>query len=93
MEAPGMIWATGLARPPFVSTCSLWASTKALSTYAFGRAEPAHADAIAEGEAKEFHHQSAFVRFRPYGSEGQLDGTNRLAENWMAATARAEEES
>jgi hypothetical protein len=85
--APGMTWATGLARPPFVSTCSLWETTRALSTYAFGHTEPAHSNAIAEGQAKEFHHQSAFIRFRPYGSEGQLDGTNPLAQNWMTATS------
>jgi len=85
LEAPGMIWATGLARPPFVATCSLWESTKTLSTYAYGRAEPAHADAIAENEAKAFHHQSAFVRFRPYGSEGSLDGKNPLPADWLPA--------
>jgi hypothetical protein len=85
VEAPGMIWATGLARPPFVATCSLWESTRALSTYAFGHTEPAHADAITEGEKKEFHHQSAFIRFRPYGSEGGLDGKNPLAECWSTA--------
>jgi hypothetical protein len=82
IEAPGMVWATGLARPPFVATCSLWESTRALSTYAFGRSEPAHADAITEGEAKAFHHQSAFIRFRPYGAQGHLDGTNPLAHDW-----------
>jgi hypothetical protein len=87
VEAPGMTWATGLARPPFVATCSLWESTRALSTYAFGRAEPAHAGAIAAGDAKEFHHQSAFIRFRPYGSEGHLDGRNPLAHNWADATS------
>jgi hypothetical protein len=88
LEAPGLIWATGLARPPFVSTCSLWESTKALSSYAFGRAEPAHANAIAEDQAKAFHHQSAFIRFRPYASEGRLDGKNPLPGDWLpAATA------
>lgn len=85
LGAPGLIWATGLARPPFVSTCSLWESTRALATYAFGRAEPAHPDAIASGEAKSFHHQQAFIRFRPYGSVGGLDGRNPLAETWMPA--------
>ena len=75
----------GLARPPFVSTCSLWESTRALATYAFGRADPAHPDAIAESESKPFHHQQAFIRFRPYGSVGGLDGRNPLAEAWMPA--------
>ena len=45
--APGLVWATGLARPPFVSTCSLWESTDALSAYAYGHDQPAHPDAIA----------------------------------------------
>lgn len=81
--APGLIWATGMARPPFVSTFSLWESTRASSTYAFGNAEPAHPEAIAESERKAFHHQQAFIRFRPYGSVGHLDGRNPLAEAWM----------
>ena len=85
--APGLIWATGMARPPFVCTCSLWESARASSTYAFGRAEPAHADAIAAGEAKPFHHQQAFIRFRPYGSVGHLDGRNPLAESWMPSAS------
>ena len=84
VRAPGMIWATGFARPPFVSTFSLWQSTDALSTYAYGNSDPGHRDAIAEGQAKEFHHQSAFIRFRPYGSEGSLSGKNPLPESWMS---------
>jgi hypothetical protein len=83
LDSPGLIWASGLARPPFVATCSLWESTKSLSTYAYGRAEPAHTNAIAESEAKAFHHQSAFIRFRPYGSEGGLGGKNPLPAGWM----------
>jgi hypothetical protein len=84
-EAPGMTWATALARPPFVATCSLWQSTQALSAYAFGRT-PAHPDAIAADRAKPFHHQSAFIRFRPYDSRGSLGGRNPLSERWMATT-------
>ena len=85
VHAPGKIWATALARPPFVATCSLWESTRALSTYAYGHREPAHPDAIAAQEAKAFHHESAFIRFRPYGSEGGLEGKNPLAEDCLAA--------
>ncbi len=85
VEAPGMIWATGMARPPFVATCSLWASTEALTTYAYGREHPAHSAAIAADQARAFHHRSAFIRFRPYASEGRLDGRNPLAETWFAA--------
>lgn len=86
VKAEGLIWATGLARPPFVSTCSLWQTTRALSTYAYGHREPAHGAAIAAHQLKPFHHESAFIRFRPYGSKGSLAGRNPLTETWMAAT-------
>ncbi len=81
LKAPGVIWATALARPPFMSTCSLWESTKALSTYAYGHAEPGHPDAIHTDDASGgFHHRSAFIRFRPLAFRGHLDGRNPLAE-------------
>jgi hypothetical protein len=83
LGAPGLIWATAMARPPFVATCSLWESTDALSAYAYGPSDPAHPDAIAAGRAKPFHHQEAFIRFRPYRSEGRLEGRNPLAERWL----------
>jgi hypothetical protein len=83
--APGLTWATGLARPlSFVSTCSLWESTRALSTYAYGNRDRAHPDAIASGVANPFHHEQAFIRFRPYASQGRLDGKNPLAESWLS---------
>lgn len=82
VQAPGLTWATGLARPPFVATCSLWESERALATYAYGSSEPEHRDAIAAGEEKPFHHESAFIRFRPYDSHGSLDGKNPLAAAW-----------
>jgi hypothetical protein len=85
VQAPGLIWSTALARPPFVATCSLWDSSEALSTYAYDRAHPEHPDAIAADRARPFHHRSAFVRFRPYASEGHLDGRNPLAESWLVA--------
>jgi hypothetical protein len=80
VAAPGLTWATGLARPPsFVSTFSLWESTRAASTFAYGTKVPAHPDAIASGEAKPFHHQQVFIRFRPYDERGKLEGRNPLA--------------
>ncbi len=81
VEAPGLVWATGIARvPKIVATCSLWETSKAAATYAYGHREPAHSDAIAAGEAKPFHHQQAFIRFRPYAARGHLDGKNPLTE-------------
>lgn len=78
--AAGMTWGTALARPPsFLATCSLWESASAAATYAYGRRDPGHPDAIAADRAKPFHHQSAFIRFRPYDVHGRLGGRNPLA--------------
>jgi hypothetical protein len=85
--APGLFWGTAAARPPFVATCSLWASSAALSDYAYGRGDPAHPDAIAEQNEKDFHHVSAFVRFRPYDVCGSLAGRNPLPRETVAQLA------
>jgi hypothetical protein len=76
--SPGLLWGTALARPPFVSTISLWESAEALSTYAYGAEPDAHTRAIAADREKGFHHRSAFVRFRPVEMVGGLDGRNPL---------------
>jgi hypothetical protein len=81
VNAPGLIWATGVGRPPFVCTCSLWENARSLTTYAYGNREPVHPNAIAVDQAKPFHHQSAFIRFRPYGARGGLEGKNPLVEH------------
>jgi hypothetical protein len=81
--APGLIWATGIGRPPFFATCSLWQSADASTAYAYTQGE-GHNDAITAGRAKPFHHQEAFVRFRPYAAAGHLDGRNPLGEAWLA---------
>jgi hypothetical protein len=83
VDAPGLTWATGMARPPFFCTCSLWQSSDALSAYAFTQGG-AHHGAIAADRGKPFHHQSAFIRFRPYGSVGSLEGKNPLREHWLS---------
>ena len=83
VDAAGLIWGTALARPPFVSTCSLWESSDAARTYAYGPGD-AHHDAIAAGRANPFHHQEVFVRFRPYATTGHLDGRNPLPESALA---------
>jgi len=86
VDAPGLMWATGLARPPFVSTCSLWESSDATRAYAFA-AGHAHNDAIAIGRAKPFHKREAFIRIRPYAMTGHLDGGNPLPESIAAEIA------
>jgi hypothetical protein len=81
--APGCIWATGLSRPPLVSTFSLWESADAAREYAF--APGAHDDAIVQGRAEPFHKREVFVRFRPYASTGHLDGRNPLTDAMVAS--------
>jgi hypothetical protein len=83
LEAPGRIWSTALAKPPFLATCSMWESVDALSEYAYGAANPAHAEAMKVNHAKPFHHEQAFIRFRPYDSVGHLDGKNPLPDGWL----------
>jgi hypothetical protein len=82
VRAPGCIWATGVARPPFVCTFSLWESADAARAYAF--APGAHNDAIAQGRAEPFHKREAFVRFRPFAATGHLDGRNPLSDAVVA---------
>lgn len=86
-SAEGLIWATGLARPPLVATFSLWRSAAVLSAYAY---DGAHANVIRADRARPFHRQSAFIRFRPYSSAGQLDGRNPLPANWAAPLTSAD---
>ena len=74
----GMIWGTAAARPPFVATISIWSSSEATAAYAYGQQRPQHSNAIAAQQRKDFHRQSAFVRFAPIHVRGTLDGANPL---------------
>jgi hypothetical protein len=78
---PAMLAATGLARPPrLVSTFSLWRNVAAMREYARGHREGAHPAATRAHRENSFHHESAFIRFRPYASRGQWDGRDPLAD-------------
>jgi len=80
-----MLRGTGLARPPgLVATFSLWRTTREMRAYAGGRAGPEHRDAVKAHAERPFHHASAFIRFKPYGAEGEWDGENPLAEGLAA---------
>jgi hypothetical protein len=78
---PSMLRGTGLARPPgLVATFSLWRTTREMRAYAGGRSGAEHRDAVKAHAERPLHHASAFIRFRPYGTEGEWDGENPLAE-------------
>jgi hypothetical protein len=70
---------TGLARPPrLVATFTLWRSAAQMRAYAYGPTG-AHQAAMATDRSQPFHHESAFVRFRPYASHGSWAGGDPLA--------------
>jgi hypothetical protein len=84
---PAVLASTGLARPPhLVSTFSLWHSAAEMREYAAG-ADGAHQAAVGADRERAFHHESAFVRFRPYASSGIWDGGDPLA-GLVGATAK-----
>lgn len=70
LDSPALLAGTGLARPPrLVATFTLWRGAAAMREFAY-TAGAAHRAAIDADRARPFHHESAFVRFRPYASRG-----------------------
>ncbi len=77
---PDVLASIGLARPPrLVATFSLWRNVGAMRAYARGHSDGAHPAATKLDRANPFHHDSAFIRFRPYASAGSWDGRDPLA--------------
>lgn len=78
---PAVVASTGFARlagPRLVSTFTIWRSAAAMREYAFGKAG-SHQAAVRADRTRPFHHESAFVRFRPYASQGLWNGRDPLA--------------
>ncbi len=79
IASPALLAGTGLARPPrLVATFTLWRGAGAMRRYATGGGGT-HRAAMEADRARPFHHESAFVRFRPYASQGSWDGRDPLA--------------
>jgi hypothetical protein len=79
VRQPALRFSTGLARPPaIVATFSLWQSTAAMRDYASGTTEPDHRAASLAHARRPFHHESTFMRFRPYSTEGSWPGVPSL---------------
>lgn len=85
VAADGMMWGSAAVRPPFVATVSIWRDSQATASYAYGQRPPAHSDAIDQQQRKDFHRQSAFVRFAPTTLEGALTGTNPVVASDIVA--------
>ncbi|MHB8466431.1 MAG: spheroidene monooxygenase [Acidimicrobiales bacterium] len=72
IAANGFVWGTAAVRPPFLATVSLWRSAEAAASYAYGDPQAGHPQAITKQRRKDFHHQSAFIRFAPISVTGSL---------------------
>jgi hypothetical protein len=87
LDDPALLLATGLGRPPkLVSTFTVWHSAAAMKEYSYRQAG-AHQAAVRADRGRPFHHESAFIRFRPYASSGSWEGRDPLAEATPAASA------
>jgi hypothetical protein len=74
VAAPGFVWGTAASRPPFMATVSLWSDDEAAAAYAYGDPEAGHPRAISEQRRKDFHHESAFIRYAPLAITGSVRG-------------------
>lgn len=78
---PGVAAVTGFGRflsPRLVSTFTVWRNLAAMHEYAFGK-DGSHQAAVKVDRGNPFHRESAFMRFRPYASQGSWDGRDPLA--------------
>ena len=75
VAADGFTWGTAAARPPFMATVSLWSSDEAAAAYAYGGdSDAGHPGAITKQRRKDFHHESAFIRYAPLSITGSVQG-------------------
>lgn len=76
VASPGLTWATGMAAPErrTVATVSWWHDQVSMGHAV--RDTGGHRDAMARQAEKDFHHESAFTRFRPLAVSGSLEGRN-----------------
>lgn len=82
-DHPAAVFSTGAHRPPrTVSTFSIWRTVREMTEMVHGRSDvPAahvHQVAMAEQRRKDFHHESAFMRFRPLAEYGEWQGRRLL---------------
>jgi hypothetical protein len=74
VAAAGFVWGTAASRPPFMATVSLWSSDEDAAAYAYGDPDAGHPRAITKQRRKDFHHESAFIRYAPLATAGSVRG-------------------
>jgi hypothetical protein len=80
---PGTTFATAAIRPPRTfSTFTIWRRVRAMTDMVHGRSvvpqADTHAVAMVEQHRRDFHHESAFMRFRPLSEHGTWEGRRLL---------------
>ena len=80
LHHPAYLEGTSLIRPPnLVATFSLWRNAREMRHYVVNSYPGGHAQAMKKHQEKVFHHETVFVRLRPYSVSGQWKGRNPLA--------------
>jgi len=82
-DHPGTTLAMAAVRlPRTVSTFTVWSSQEAMLSMVRGQGSGErprrHAEAMAERERRDFHHQFTTLRFVPISEHGSFDGRTRL---------------
>ncbi|HET6637042.1 MAG TPA: spheroidene monooxygenase [Streptomyces sp.] len=76
---PAFLQGTSLLAPPNrVATFSVWRNVRDMRRYTVGHYPGGHARAMKEHHKRAFHHETLFVRLRPYAVEGLWDGQDPL---------------
>ncbi|MEV6007713.1 hypothetical protein AB0M29_12970 [Streptomyces sp. NPDC051976] len=76
---PAYLEGTSLMHPPTkVATFTLWQNAKEMRQFTVGSYPGGHVRAMKQQEEHEFHHETLFVRLRPYAVDGQWNGRNPL---------------
>jgi len=78
-QHPAFLAGTRLVRPPcLIGTFSLWRTAREMRSYAAGPAAAGHTQAVRANDERAFHHETVFVRLRPYAVQGQWNRGNPL---------------
>jgi hypothetical protein len=82
-DHPGVTLAAAALRPPHtISTFSVWRTVQEMEDMVHGRAAvpdtARHADAMAERERRDFHHEFATFRFRAVSEHGAWQGRSDI---------------
>jgi len=90
---PAALFSTGAQRPPHtISTFSIWRTVREMNEMVHGRSDvPAahvHQVAMAEQRRKDFHYESAFMRFRPLSEHGEWQGRQLLPGGLLRPSTR-----